>query len=237
MSYKKKIFFVEDDRDIFELIKTHLSSNGYLYQGFSNGNDFFKALLEDKKKLPDLILLDLMLPDIDGIEICKQIRGNKKTEHVPIIILTARVEEIDKILGLEIGADDYMTKPFSVRELMARIKALHRRVEEFNSVAEKKQDILEIADGRIKIDFNRYKVTHKGKEIKLTTTEFKLLAILVQNQGKVMSRRQILESIWDDNRYVVDRTVDVHIRHLREKLKDDSELIENVRGFGYSFGN
>ena len=232
MSSNKTVFFVEDDRDIFELIRSHLSSEGYDYKGFNNGNEFF-SVLEKESLAPNLILLDIMLPDIDGLEICKRVRANKQTEKIPIIMLTARVEEIDKVLGLELGADDYITKPFSPRELMARIKALLRRVNEFDKISKDKKDILVIMNGRLKIDFNRCKVFHQNEEIKLTTTEFKLIAVLAKNKDRVMSRRQILENIWDDNRYVIERTIDVHIRHLRTKLKEDAKLLENVRGFGY----
>ena len=232
MDTNKIIFFVEDDRDIFELIQSHLSSNSYSYRGFNNGNDFFNVL-EKESQVPGLVLLDIMLPDIDGLEICKRLRRNKETENIPIIMLTARVEEIDKVLGLEIGADDYITKPFSLRELIARIKALLRRVDEFKIASKDKKDVLLIMNGRLKIDFARCQVFHQNKKMKLTTTEFKLITILAKNKDRVMSRKQILENIWGDNRYVLERTVDVHIRHIRAKLNEDADLIENLRGFGY----
>ncbi len=169
-----------------------------------------------------------MLPDHDGFEICKILKKDNKTSGVPIIMLTAKGEEMDKVLGLELGADDYITKPFSPRELVARVKAVLRRLER----KQEKNKVISI-NNIIHVDMQKYKVFIKDKEIKLTTTEFNILTILAQHRGWVLSRDQLLDHLWGDEKIVVDRTIDVHIRHLREKLGKYSNVIKNIRGVGY----
>lgn len=216
------IAIVEDEKDILELLKHHLIKSNFSVIGFEKGDDFFNYL---KKEIPDLIILDLMLPDIDGIEICKYLKRDQKYQNIPLIILTAKGEETDKILGLELGADDYITKPFSIKELIARVKAVLRRYEV-------KSDIVDIG-GIVKVDLNKYEVYVKGEKINLTTTEFNILKILLSKKGWVFSREKILGELWEGEKAVIDRTVDVHIKKLREKLKEGGRFIVNVRGIGY----
>jgi DNA-binding response OmpR family regulator len=181
-----------------------------------------------KKKLPNLVILDLMLPDIDGLEICKGLRRKDEWASIPIIMLTARSEETDKIVGLELGADDYVSKPFSPRELVARVKAVLRR----QGPSAKKSNKVEIGNILI-IDLEKFEVLMKGKRIELTVTEFRMLELLSSEKGRVFTRDNILDYLWGEDKAVIDRTVDVHIRHLREKLGKASFLIKNVRGVGY----
>lgn len=221
---KKTIALIEDEPDIADLVTIHLSKAGFNVKYFPEGLGFIKFL---ERHIPDLVILDLMLPDIDGLEICKQIRKNEKAASIPIVMLTAKGEEMDKVLGLELGADDYMTKPFSTKELVARVNAVLRR-----NLSEKKSRTLEL-DGILSIDFEKYTVCVRGKRVDLTATEFKILELLSSKKGWVFSREKILDHLWGDEKAVVDRTVDVHIRHLREKIGDASHLIKNIRGVGY----
>lgn len=222
---EKTIAIIEDDKDILELVSLHLQKAGFKVKKFTDGESFFRYLRTDK---PNLLVLDLMLPDIDGLEICKSLRIDPKTKEIPIIILTAKIEETDKIIGLELGADDYITKPFSPRELVARVKAILRRT----STEEAKHEIITIADN-LKIDLNRMEVFVEDEKIDLTLTEFKILKLLAQKPGWVFSREQILRSVWGDEKNVYDRTVDVHIKNLRDKLGKFGKLIKSVRGIGY----
>ncbi len=220
---KELIFVVDDEPDICELVSFHLKRNGFSSELFFNAKDFLKRFNE---KLPDLIVLDLMLPDMDGLDICRIIR---KKSSVPIIMLTAKGSEADRVLGLELGADDYIVKPFSPRELVARIKAVLRRIKGNELELDE-----EIKVGNIlKIYPSRFEVIVEDKKIKLTTTEFKILLILSRKKGFVFTRDQILDEIWGSERFVLDRTVDVHIKHLREKLGPASSFIKSVRGIGY----
>jgi len=220
----KLIAIIDDEPDILELVSLHLTKSGFKVKKFLNGENFFKFL---SKEIPDLIILDLMLPDSDGIEICKYLKSNENFNSIPIIMLTALSSEVDRILGLEIGADDYVTKPFSPRELVARVKAvLRRRTEKQLSSQIKIGDVL-------LIDFNKYKVYVENKEINLTSTEFRILKILAQKRGWVFTRDQILYHLWGHDKAVLDRTVDVHIKSLREKLGKAGEFIKSVRGVGY----
>jgi DNA-binding response OmpR family regulator len=222
----KKIAVLDDEADIVKLVSLHLKKNSFDVFEFSNANSLFKYLTS---AIPDLLVLDLMLPDMDGIEICKKIKNDMKWKNIPIIMLTAKQDETDKILGLEFGADDYVTKPFSPKELIARIKAVLRRGKEISGT----DNIIEIG-GLIKINLEKYEVFTSGnKKIELTTTEFKILQILSQKKGWVFSREKLLDSIWGEEKYVIDRTIDVHIKHLREKLSDAGKFIKNVRGVGY----
>ena len=221
---KQIVAILEDEPDISELISIHLEKNGFRPKSFENGRDFFKYIEKEK---PSLLILDLMLPDMDGIEICKKIRSHESISDLSIIMLTARSDETDKILGLELGADDYMTKPFSPKELVARVKAVLRR--QIPSGTSKRVTV-----GKdLEIDFEKYEVVLSGKKIDLTITEFKILEILLSKKGWVFTRDKILDHLWGDEKAVIDRTVDVHIRHLREKLGKGSSLIKNVRGVGY----
>ncbi len=220
----KLIAVVEDEPDIAELISIHLKKALYEVKAFLSGNKFYASLPHKK---PDLIILDLLLPDIDGLEICKDLKNRRETKEIPIIMLTAKGEEIDKVLGLELGADDYMTKPFSPRELVARVKAVLRRSEQIQKSVEIK------AGDDISIDKAKHEVRMKGEKIDLTTTEFKILELLASKKGWVFSREKILDYLWGREKAVLDRTVDVHIRHLRKKLGKQGALIKNIRGVGY----
>ena len=220
---KSLVALVEDEPDIVELIAIHLERAGYAVKSFLSGSAFLAFY---RKNVPDMVILDLMLPDVDGLEICTQIRRSDSGGGVSIIMLTARSEETDKIIGLELGADDYVTKPFSPRELVARVKAVMRRQE---GIALPR--IIELGD--ICIDSTRYQVTVEGHPVELTPTEFRILELLVSKAGWVFTREQILDHLWGSEKAVIDRTVDVHIRHLREKLGPSATVIKNIRGIGY----
>lgn len=222
----KKIFIVEDERDILELIRMQLNSAGFTAKGFETALPMLNLL---KIEHPDLLILDLMLPDIDGMEVCRQLKNDKATQKIPILMLMARTDLEDKIKGLEYGADDYITKPFETRELIARIKAILRR-----SDWESDKNVLSITENFI-IDFNRYEVWVQGKRLDLTLTEFKILQLLTKRPGWVYNRSQILDYLWGNDKIVIERTIDVHIRNLREKLGNYAYLIKNIRGVGYQF--
>ena len=229
MDAPKHILVVDDEADLLELVSYNLKKEGFTVDTASDGEN---AMSKVKKSKYDLIILDLMLPGIQGIELCRTLRAGMKTSGIPIIMLTARSEEVDKILGLEMGADDYMTKPFSPRELAARVKAVLRRFTE-KPVIEK---IMKIGD--IEIDRERYTVTIRGKSVKLSATEFKLLLFLAERRGKVFSRDQLLDAVWRDEAFVEPRTVDVHIRRLRSNIEADPanpRYIKTLRGIGYLF--
>jgi two-component system phosphate regulon response regulator PhoB/two-component system alkaline phosphatase synthesis response regulator PhoP len=227
-SNKKTIFVVDDEPDIIELVDLHLNKAGFRVKSFEVGIDMLSYLA---KVIPDLIILDLMLPDYDGLELCKLLKKDDKYSHIPIIMLTARSDEMDRVLGLEIGADDYITKPFSTRELVARVKAVLRRDDKVSKVNKVNfNDLLEI-------DFLKYEVTVQGVKIDLTSTEFKILRLLAEKPGWVFSRESILDSLGVNEKGVLDRTVDVHIKNLREKLGSAGKLIKNIRGIGYKIDN
>lgn len=220
----KVIAVLDDEEDIVELISVHLRKGGFKVEEFSEVGSFFKFL---DKHIPDLIVLDLMLPDADGLEICRHLRAKERFSAVPIIMLTAKGEEMDKVLGLELGADDYITKPFSPRELVARVKAVLRR-KEFVAGSGK----IGIG-GLLEIDPEKFEVLVKGEKIELTTTEFRILQILAMQKGRVYSRELLLEHLWGTEKIVIDRTIDVHVKNLREKLGPAGEFIKSVRGIGY----
>jgi DNA-binding response OmpR family regulator len=220
---REKIGIVDDEKDILELIDLNLKKNGFLSYPFEKGDDLLKFL---EKEFFDLIIVDLMLPDIDGFELIKFLK--EKYPSIPVIILTAKGDEVDKVVGLEIGADDYIVKPFSIRELIARIKAVLRRSKI------KEEEVIKINEDFLIYPKN-YKVFLKGEEIFLTKTEFKILLILYKNRGKVLTRDELLDELWGLDKIVIDRTIDVHIKHLRDKLKEYKDLIKNVRGVGYKF--
>lgn len=206
---QKRILIVDDEEHILELIRFNLEKNGYEVFVSDNGEDCIQFLKENSV---DLVVLDLMLPGIDGLEVCKEIRRIDALEKLPIIMLTARSEETDRILGLELGADDYIPKPFSVRELVARIKAVLRRSEDRQPV---KTRILKVKE--LTMDTEKHEVTLGGRPIELTLKEFELLKILIENRGKVLSRNLLLDEVWGYDYFGETRTVDVHIRHLRKK--------------------
>jgi Response regulators consisting of a CheY-like receiver domain and a winged-helix DNA-binding domain len=225
---EEKILVVDDEDNILELIKFNLENNGYKVLTAQNGVDAVKLA---KVEMPQLILLDLMLPGMDGYDVCKEIRKDNNISHTPIIMITAKGEELDKILGLELGADDYITKPFSIRELIARAKAVLRRT------------TVQYIDkayrfGNITIDFQKHEVIKNDEKVELTLKEFELLEILIKNKGRVMTRNFLLDKIWGYEYIGETRTVDVHIRHLRQKIEDDDknpQFIETIRGIGYRF--
>lgn len=217
-----KVYCVEDDEDIRELIIYALNSEGYDTYGFENGEAFFAGL---ENELPNLILLDIMLPGQDGMQLLKKIRSGERTKTIPVIMLTAKSGEIDKVKGLDGGADDYITKPFGIMELISRIRAVMRRT------VSNLEDVIYIRG--IKIDMQSRRVTVNQQEIPLTYKEFELLAYLVRNRGIVMSRDKLMDKIWGYDFEGETRTVDVHIRTLRQKLGDDGEIIKTVRNVGY----
>jgi DNA-binding response OmpR family regulator len=218
------IAVVDDEPDILELVSLHLSKAGFAVRAFPDASHFQKSLVTS---LPDLVILDLMLPDADGLDVCKDMKKDHRTAHIPVMMLTARGEEIDRVLGLEIGADDYVTKPFSPKELVARVKAVLRRSEQRRT-----DGVIELPHD-VAIDPNRFEVTVGGRRVELTTTEFKILSILAERRGWVFSRDEILSRLWGDEKAVIDRTVDVHVTNLRKKLGKAGRLVENVRGVGY----
>jgi len=218
------IAILDDEPDIRELIALNLKKSGFAVKEFAEAKSFFRYL---DTALPDALVLDLMLPDLDGLEICKQLRAKTRTARLPVIMLTARAEETDKIIGLELGADDYLTKPFSPKELIARIKALLRRQE-----APAEQKVLRIGKN-IVLDPEKYEVLIDGAAVEMTGTEFKILQMLAEKKGIVFSRDKILDRLWGSEKAVFDRTVDVHIKHLREKMAKYAGYIKNVRGVGY----
>lgn len=229
MDRSKHILVVDDEADIVELVSYNLKKEGFSVDSALNGET---ALGKIRKSKYDLVVLDLMLPGIQGIELCRILRNDPKTESLPIIMLTAKGEEVDRILGLEMGADDYIAKPFSPRELVARVKAVLRRSME-KPPAEKILKVVELV-----IDRERYTVSIKGKPVKLSATEFKLLLFLVERKGKVFNRQQLLDAVWSEEAFVEPRTVDVHIRRLRAHIEEDPahpRYIKTMRGIGYFF--
>lgn len=225
---EKKILIVDDEAHIRELLKFNIEKNGYIPYLASTGKEALEIARENHV---DLMLLDLMIPEMDGFEVCKEIRKDNIISNVPIIMLTAKGEELDKILGLELGADDYITKPFSIRELMARIKALLRRS---NTTYE--DDIVKF--GNITIDIQTREVKKDGIIVDLTLKEFEVLKVLIKNKGKILTREVLLDKIWGYEYMGETRTVDVHIRHLRQKIEVDDKsplYIQTIRGVGYRF--
>lgn len=220
----KVIAVIDDEQDIRDLVSLHLERAGFHVESFERAENFLRFLKIHK---PDLIILDLMLPDADGLDICKSMRRNDEYSSIPIIMLTAKGEETDRILGLELGADDYVTKPFSPRELVARVRAVLRR-----DVLTETEVAVKIAS-LISIDPGKHEVKVKGEHVELTSTEFRILQLLYSKKGWVFSRDQILDYLWGQEKAVLDRTIDVHIKHLREKLGEAAYLVKNVRGVGY----
>ena len=223
---KPTILVVDDEPDAIELIEFNLKNAGYQVKAAGDGAE---ALARARSVLPALIVLDVMLPEIDGFEICKLLRRDKTTSRIPIIMLTAKAAEIDRVLGLELGADDYLTKPFSPRELVLRVKKLLNRGQPADEAREQFQF------GDLLIDVPRHLVQFKNKPIELTATEFKLLSLLAQRCGMVQSRDRLLHDVWEYDSSIDTRTVDTHMRRLREKLGPAAHFLDTVRGVGYRF--
>lgn len=221
------IYVVEDDKNIREIEMIALKNSGYEIAEFGCAADFFKAL---QKRQPDLLLLDIMLPDADGLEIVKQIRENAAYKLLPIIMVTAKTTEIDKVKGLDMGADDYLTKPFGIMELISRVKALLRR-----TCKEEAEKVIII--GEVCLDEIKHRVTVAGESCELTYKEYELLKLLMSNAGIVTSREEILEKVWGTNFEGESRTLDMHIKTLRQKLKDAGSMIKTVRNVGYIFNS
>ncbi len=215
---------LDDEPDLLELLRVNLRKAGYRFEGFQEAEDLYRFLAKER---PSLILLDLMLPGTDGLEVCRHIRRSEDLAGIPIIMLTARGDESDKVVGLELGADDYVTKPFSIKELIARIHAVLRRPPGGSESARR------IVIGSLIIDLDKFEVIADGVKVDLTATEFKILQLLASRKGRVFSRDQILDFLWGHEKAVIDRTIDVHIRNLREKLGEAGGLIKNIRGVGY----
>lgn len=225
-SKKPLIAVIDDEPDILELISINLKKSHFQAETFLKARPFFDFL---KQRIPDLILLDLMLPDFDGLEVCKMLKQNPSWKDIPVLILTAKGDETDIVLGLEFGADDYIVKPFSPKELVARIRAVLRRK---NPPEQKKSKEIRIGDILI-IDLNRHEVYVRNRKTNLTKTEFIILNVLAEKPGWVFSREKLLTRLWGDDKFVIDRTIDVHIKNLRDKLGDVSKWVKNVRGVGY----
>jgi len=221
----KKILIVEDEQDILQLVKLYLEKEGFRTVTAATGSEGLKQVKQEK---PDLIILDLMLPELDGLEVCKRLRSAPETAMLPIIMLTAKAEESDTVIGLELGADDYVTKPFSPKALMARVKALFRRLD-------RKPDerLTRYQYGRLVMDLARHEVTLNNKDIPLTAKEFGLLEHLLRNPGRVLTREVLLNTVWGYDYYGTTRTVDVHIRRLKQKIPLLNEAITSVKSIGY----
>ena len=224
----QKIYIVEDEPDIRDTLKYNFSNEGFKVFTSPDGEE---ALSNIKKVLPDVLILDLMLPGVSGLDVCKSIRADDDIKDMSIIMLTAKGEEIDRVIGFELGADDYVTKPFSVRELILRVKVLLKKQRE--SLVQNKL----VTFGPIRIDLDAHELKINDKEIVLTALEFKLLQHLVKRKGRVQTREQLLGDVWGYSAEVTTRTVDTHIKRLREKLGNTSEYIQTIRGVGYRFSN
>jgi phosphate regulon transcriptional regulator PhoB len=224
-----RVLIIEDDKDIVELVRYNLANEGYQVTSVGDGAS---GLAQVRKSPPDVLLLDLMLPKLSGLDICREIRRDSSLNRLPILMLTARGEEADRVVGLEMGADDYVTKPFSPRELTARVKALLRRT----APADDSEKVIEA--GSLLIDPSAYRVMRAGKNLTLSTLEFRLLHYLASHPNRVFTRDQLLDGVWGTDRFVTPRSVDVYIRRLREKIEPDPEKpahLKTVRGAGYLF--
>lgn len=227
-SQKPLVMAVDDEQDIAELLQVSLSRSGFLVETFPAAAPLLKTL---ESRSPDILVLDLMLPDMDGLEVCKALKANPRLAAIPIIMLTARGDETDVVLGLELGADDYLVKPFSAKELAARIRAVLRR--KAGAASPGSPDQVRRINDSLTIDLNQYSARVDGQDAHLTKTEFSILRILAGHPGWVFSREKLLTLLWGDDKDVIDRTIDVHIKNLREKLGPAGALIHNVRGVGY----
>src|SRR5881392_4087920 len=219
----RNILIIEDETDVADLLSLNLRKAGFRVSTAADGANGLQKARDDR---PDFIILDLMLPKMSGLEVCRVLKGDTVTAHTPILMLTAKAEEIDRIVGLEFGADDYVTKPFSPREVVLRIRAIMRR-------GESKQEDERLTAGPITVDPARYEVSVNGRRINLTSLEFKLLRTLMQRRGRVQTRDRLLNDVWGYESVIDTRTVDTHVRRLRKKLGKAANVIESVRGFGY----
>lgn len=223
---KQRILVVDDEADTVELVSFNLRNAGF---DTSHAEDGAEALKKAKAAAPDLIILDVMLPEVDGLEVCKLLRRDPATARIPVLMLTAKAGEIDRVLGLELGANDYLTKPFSPRELVLRVKNLLQR-DEAKTASPESYSIAELF-----IDVPRHSVTVNKKHVELTATEFRLLVVLVERRGRVQSREQLLQDVWHYDNLIATRTVDTHMRRLRDKLGKASRFLDTIRGVGYRF--
>lgn len=224
--HKSKILLIEDEEDIAALIKLQAELSGYKIFIETDGLNGFRAI---ERELPELVILDIMLPGMNGLDVCRKIKNHPELKHIPVILISAKSEELDIVLGLELGADDYVTKPFSPKVLFSRVKAVLRRRIEPETIPQL------IHFGPFTMDIDRYQVKKKDKPIALTLSEFGILRRLVGNKGKVLTRNQLLDDLQNDDAFVVDRNIDVHVAALRKKLGPNFEYIETVRGVGYRF--
>lgn len=221
------ILIVDDEADILEMLKYNLEKEGYLVLTARNGRN----ALDEARNTPDLILLDVMMPEMDGWEVCRRLKRDQRTDSIPVIFLTAKGSEVDEVVGFELGAEDYIVKPISIRKLIARVKAVIRRKEAVRGDGTAKQEIIRI--DKLEINVPNYTVSIGARGIPLTRKEFETLVYLVRHRGRVISRDALLNVVWGENIHVVDRTVDVHISKIREKLGVHGEIIETVKGVGY----
>lgn len=226
---QETILVVEDDQNIAKLVRYNLEKAGYRVFVTITGEDALEHL---SKQMADLIILDLMLPKMDGLETCRRLKDDSRLASIPIMILTARGEEVDRVVGFELGADDYVVKPFSPRELVLRVKTILRRGQSKSKQVQPKENL---RSGDLEIDIPRHRVSVKGKEIILTPMEFKLLTILLERRGRVQSREQLLSDVWNIEADVTTRTVDTHVKRLRQKLGKAGDVLETIRGLGYRF--
>jgi two-component system phosphate regulon response regulator PhoB len=222
----QRILVVEDEPDLLALVRINLEQAGFEVETAENGNDALAAL---RRAPPDLMILDLMLPDVPGTEICRRVRGSAELSELPVIMLTAKADEVDRVVGLELGADDYVTKPFSPRELTLRVRAVLRRQQPAPTPARV------IEHGTLSLDPERHRCFVDGEEVGLTAKEFSLLQCLMRRPGRVMTRDRLLDDVWGSDITVTTRTIDTHLKRLREKLGRAGDLIETVRGVGYRF--
>lgn len=220
------VLVIDDEKDLVELVRYNLEKEGFTVLEARDGESGFKVAVEHK---PDVIVLDLMLPELDGLELCRMLRAETRTSRIPVIMLTAKSSEFDRVVGLELGADDYVTKPFSPRELVARVKAILRRT----SAQEQLPDL--IRRGDLTVDLDRHEVSCKDRRVVLTATEFRLLKLVASRPGRVWSRSELIDGALGTEVAVLDRTIDVHVMALRRKLGTCGESIETIRGFGYRF--
>lgn len=223
---KPRVLIIEDEKALTEVLSYNLQRDGYEVQVCHDGRD---GLRKVQTQIPDLIILDLMLPGMDGLDVCREVRSGERTRHIPILMLTAKAEETDQIVGFSMGADDYVTKPFSVKVLLQRVRALQRRMEAKDTPGE----IVEHLD--VRIDRVRYKASVHGQELELTPTEFRLLECLLRQPGRAFTRSQLMDVAIGEGAVVLERTIDVHVKTLRRKLGGENEYIETVRGVGYRF--
>ncbi len=219
------VLLVDDERDLLSLLDFNLRAAGFETLLATTGE---QALIQLRRRVPDIVLLDLMLPDVSGTEVCRQIKADPRTRHVPVVMLTAKGDELDRVVGFEVGADDYVTKPFSVRELVLRLKAVARRAGGGRSAERPPESV-----GPIRVDVDAHRAFVDDAEVQLTPLEFRLLTTFMARLGRVQSREQLLEDVWEMSSEVETRTVDTHVKRLREKLGSGRDLLETVRGIGY----